>query len=102
MGSRSGIVLEHESLIRCGPDGGEAVWNAVVGLSIAQFLSEKVEVGGGEEWWTSAEKYFTEWNQVWVAGLAPGLGTLVFLWKAGFARIFLCQQVGSWKKTHLI
>ena len=57
--------------LRCGPDGGEAVWNAV-GLSITQFLSEKVEAGG-EEWWSSAEKYFTEWNQIWVAGLAPGL-----------------------------
>ena len=35
-------------------------------------LGEKVEAGG-EEWWSSAEKYFTEWNQIWVAGLAPGL-----------------------------
>ena len=27
-------------------------------------LGEKVEAGG-EEWWSSAEKYFTELNQIW-------------------------------------
>lgn len=67
----NGSVAGSNSPQDFGP-GAERVCGMLWASPSHSSLGEKVEAGG-EECWSSAEKYFTEWNQIWVAGLAPGL-----------------------------